>query len=164
MSTDSLRHLSRPIFFHPHHAPSLSWPQPLSVIFSRFLACDCDFRGTEGPGCDKTSGRCLCRPGFTGPRCDQCQRGHCDRYPVCVACHSCFQAYDTDLQEQARRLGSLRNATEGLWTGTGLEDHGLASRLLDAKSKIEQIRQILGGISVTERDVAQVANDILSIR
>lgn len=83
---------------------------------------------------------------------------------MCVACHSCFQAYDTDLQEQARWLGSLRNATEGLRTGTGLEDHGLASRLLDAKGKIEQIRQTLGGTSVTERDVAQVASAILSIR
>ncbi|XP_038204561.1 laminin subunit beta-3 [Arvicola amphibius] len=127
-------------------------------------ACDCDFRGTEGPGCDKSSGRCLCRPGITGPRCDQCQRGYCDRYPVCVACHSCFQTYDVDIQEQARRLGGLRNATEGLWTGTGREDQGLASRLLDAKSKIEQIRQILGGTSVSEQDMAQVANSILSIR
>lgn len=127
-------------------------------------ACDCDFRGTEGPGCDKSSGRCLCRPGITGTRCDQCQRGYCDRYPVCVACHSCFQTYDVDLQEQAQRLSGLRNATEGLWTGTGQEDHGLASRLLDAKSKIEQIRQILGGTSVTEQDVVQVANAILSIR
>ncbi|KAL6042057.1 hypothetical protein STEG23_022047 [Scotinomys teguina] len=127
-------------------------------------ACDCNFRGTEGPGCDKASGRCLCRPGLTGPRCDQCQRGYCDRYPVCVACHSCFQTYDMDLQEQARRLGGLHNATEGLRPGTGLEDHGLASRLLDAKSKIEQIRQILGGTSVTEQDVAELANAILSIR
>ncbi|CAH6789695.1 laminin subunit beta-3 [Phodopus roborovskii] len=127
-------------------------------------ACDCDFRGTEGPGCDKASGRCLCRPGVTGPRCDQCQRGYCNRYPVCVACHSCFQTYDMDIQEQAQRLGGLRNATEGLRTGTGLEDRGLASRLLDAKNKIEQIRQILGGSSVTEQDVAQVINGILSIR
>ncbi|KAL1763287.1 laminin subunit beta-3, partial [Sigmodon hispidus] len=126
--------------------------------------CDCNFRGTEGPGCDKASGRCLCRPGVTGPRCDQCQRGYCDRYPVCVACHSCFQSYDVDLQEQARRLSGLRNATEGLRTRTGLEDNGLASRLLDAKSKIERIRQILGGTPVTEQDVAQVANAILSIR
>ncbi|XP_017651521.1 laminin subunit beta-3 [Nannospalax galili] len=127
-------------------------------------ACDCDFRGTEGPGCDKTSGRCLCRPGLTGRRCDQCQRGYCDRYPVCVACHSCFHTYDAQLQEQALRLGGLRNTTEGLRTGTGLEDHGLASRLLDAKTKIEQIREILGGASITEQDVAQVANAILTIR
>lgn len=127
-------------------------------------ACDCDFRGTEGPGCDKTSGRCLCRPGLTGRRCDQCQRGYCDRYPLCVACHSCFQIYDAQLQEQARRLGSVRNTTAGLGTGAGLEDPGLASRLLDAKSKIEQIREILGGALVTEQDVAQVANVILSFR
>uniref|UniRef100_A0A250Y705 Laminin subunit beta-3 n=1 Tax=Castor canadensis TaxID=51338 RepID=A0A250Y705_CASCN len=127
-------------------------------------ACDCDFRGTEGRGCDKVSGRCLCGPGLTGRRCDQCQRGYCDRYPVCVACHSCFQTYDADLQEQARRLGSLRNATAGLWSGTGLEDHGLASRILDAKSKIEQIQAILGSTLVTEQEVAQVANAIFSIR
>ncbi|XP_042537993.1 laminin subunit beta-3 [Dipodomys spectabilis] len=127
-------------------------------------ACDCDFRGTEGPGCDKASGRCLCRPGMTGLRCDQCQRGYCDRYPVCVACHSCFQSYDADLQEKARRLSSLRNATASLRSGAGLEDLGLASRMLDARSKIQQIQAILSSASATEEEVAQVANAIFSIR
>lgn len=128
------------------------------------LACDCDFRGTESPGCDKASGRCLCRSGLTGPRCDQCQRGYCDRYPVCVACHPCFQSYDADLREQALRLSSLRNATAALWPGHGAEDPRLVSRILDAKNKIEQIQAILGGAPVTEREVAQVANAIFSIR
>lgn len=99
-----------------------------------------------------------------GPRCDQCQRGYCDRYPVCVACHPCFQAYDEDLQEQARHLSDLRNATASLTTRPGPEDLGVASRLRDAKSKMEQIGQILGDSSATEQDVAQVANAILSIR
>lgn len=115
-------------------------------------------------GCDKASGRCLCRAGLTGRRCDQCQRGYCDRYPVCVACHPCFQNYDSDLKEQARRLRSLRNATAGLWSGPGLEDRGLASRVRDAKAKIEQMQAIFGSASVTEQDVAQVANAIFSIR
>lgn len=127
-------------------------------------ACDCDFRGTEGPGCDKASGRCLCRPGLTGPRCDQCQRGYCDRYPVCVACHHCFQAYDADLQEQALRLRSLRNATATLRPGHGLEDPRLASRIRDAQSKLEQIQAILRSAPVTEQEVAQVAHAIFSIR
>ncbi|XP_077013786.1 laminin subunit beta-3 [Tamandua tetradactyla] len=127
-------------------------------------ACDCDFRGTEGPGCDKTSGRCLCRPGLAGPRCDQCQRGYCDRYPVCVACHPCFQGYDANLREQALRLGSLRNASASLWTGPGPEDRGLASRIRDAKSKIQQIQAILSSASVTEEQVAQVASAIFSLR
>ncbi|KFO19671.1 Laminin subunit beta-3 [Fukomys damarensis] len=127
-------------------------------------ACDCDFRGTEDPGCDKVSGRCLCRAGFTGRRCDQCQRGYCDRYPVCVACHSCFQTHDADLRLQAGRLSRLRNATAGLRPGPGLEDMGLASRILDAQSKMEQIQAVLGRASVTEQDVAQLASSILSIR
>ncbi|XP_037680654.1 laminin subunit beta-3 isoform X2 [Choloepus didactylus] len=127
-------------------------------------ACDCDFRGTEGPGCDKSSGRCLCRPGLTGPRCDQCQRGFCDRYPVCVACHPCFQGYDADLRERALRLRSLRNVSAGLWPRPGLEAHGLAFRIRDAKSKIEQIQAILGSASATEEQVAQVASAILSLR
>ncbi|XP_044123420.1 laminin subunit beta-3 [Neovison vison] len=127
-------------------------------------ACDCDFRGTEGPGCDKASGRCLCRPGLTGPRCDQCQRGYCDRYPVCVACHPCFQIYDADLRSQALRLSGVRNATAGLWPGQGLEDLGLTSWIADAKSQMEQIQAILSRPSVTEQEVSQVANTIFSIR
>ncbi|XP_070329968.1 laminin subunit beta-3 isoform X2 [Odocoileus virginianus] len=127
-------------------------------------ACDCDFRGTEGPGCDKASGRCLCRPGLTGPRCDQCQRGYCDRAPVCVACHPCFQTYDGGLRERALRLGGLRNASASLWPRPGLEDRGLASRMLDAKRKMAQIQATLGDALVTEQEVAQVANAIFSIR
>uniref|UniRef100_A0A8C3WIV7 Laminin subunit beta 3 n=1 Tax=Catagonus wagneri TaxID=51154 RepID=A0A8C3WIV7_9CETA len=127
-------------------------------------ACDCDFRGTEGRGCDKASGHCLCRPGLTGPRCDRCQRGYCDRHPVCVACHPCFQTHDAGLRERALRLRGLRNATASLRPGPGSEDLGLASRVQDAKSKMEQIQAVLGGALVTEREVAQVANAIFSIR
>ncbi|KAF4018705.1 hypothetical protein G4228_009892 [Cervus hanglu yarkandensis] len=126
--------------------------------------CDCDFRGTEGPGCDKASGRCLCRPGLTGPRCDQCQRGYCDRAPVCVACHPCFQTYDGGLRERALRLAGLRNASAGLWPRPGLEDRALASRMLDAKRKMAQIQATLGDALVTEQEVAQVANAVFSIR
>ncbi|XP_012934029.1 laminin subunit beta-3 isoform X2 [Heterocephalus glaber] len=127
-------------------------------------ACDCDFRGTEDPGCDKVSGRCLCRPGFTGRRCDQCQRGHCARYPVCVACHPCFQIHDAALRLQAGRLGRLRNATSGLRPGPGLQDVELGPRVLNATSKVEQIQALLGQASAPERDVAQMASSVLSIR
>ncbi|XP_049713871.1 laminin subunit beta-3 [Elephas maximus indicus] len=127
-------------------------------------ACDCDFRGTEGAGCDKASGRCLCRPGLTGPRCDQCQRGYCNRYPLCVACHPCFQSYDADLREQALRLSSLHNATTGLRPGPGLGDRSLASHILDMKRKIDQIHAILNSAPVTEQEVTQVGNAIFSIR
>lgn len=35
--------------------------------------CDCSPCGTEG--CDPRTGRCLCKAGVTGPRCDRCQVG-----------------------------------------------------------------------------------------
>ncbi|NXM84729.1 LAMB3 protein, partial [Oenanthe oenanthe] len=54
--------------------------------------CDCDFQGTEELGCDRATGRCLCRAGVSGPRCDQCQHGHCGSYPGCQLCHPCFQS------------------------------------------------------------------------
>lgn len=144
-------------------APPFPGRWPLTILFPT-PACDCDFRGTEGPGCDKASGRCLCRPGLTGPRCDQCQRGYCDRAPVCVACHPCFQTYDGGLRERALRLAGLRNASAGLWPRPGLEDRALASRMLDAKRKMAQIQATLGEALVTEQEVAQVANAVFSIR
>jgi len=35
-------------------------------------ACDCDRRGAARQDCEQTTGRCLCIPGFTGDKCDQC--------------------------------------------------------------------------------------------
>ncbi|XP_056913723.1 LOW QUALITY PROTEIN: laminin subunit alpha-3-like [Takifugu flavidus] len=46
--------------------------------------CVCDYRGTEREVCD-TSGRCLCRRGVAGERCDRCQPGH-HSFPSCQGC------------------------------------------------------------------------------
>ncbi|XP_044530889.1 laminin subunit beta-3 [Gracilinanus agilis] len=127
-------------------------------------ACDCDFRGTEGPGCDKATGRCLCRPGFVGPRCDQCQRGFCDNYPVCVACHPCFEKYDRNLREEAFRLRALVNTTAGLRPGSSQGAHGLGPQIAEAENSIRQIQAILRTPSVTEQEITEVANAIFSIR
>ncbi|XP_061588324.1 laminin subunit alpha-3-like isoform X2 [Cololabis saira] len=46
--------------------------------------CICDYRGTVSGICD-ASGRCLCRQGVEGERCDRCQsRDH--SFPNCQAC------------------------------------------------------------------------------
>ncbi|XP_068930867.1 laminin subunit beta-3 isoform X1 [Petaurus breviceps papuanus] len=126
--------------------------------------CDCDFRGTEGPGCDKATGRCLCRPGFVGPRCDQCQRGFCDNYPICVACHPCFQMYDRNIREEVLRLRALLNTTAALRPGSGLEERRLGPRMVEAENSIRQIQAILRTPSVTEQEITEVANVIFSVR
>ncbi|XP_034559528.1 laminin subunit alpha-3-like [Notolabrus celidotus] len=46
--------------------------------------CICDYRGTVQGVCD-TIGRCLCRLGVEGERCDRCQPGY-HSFPNCQAC------------------------------------------------------------------------------
>lgn len=43
--------------------------------------CLCDYRGTAHRVCD-ASGRCLCRQGVEGERCDRCQPGY-HSFPIC---------------------------------------------------------------------------------
>ncbi|XP_037106771.1 laminin subunit beta-3 [Syngnathus acus] len=62
--------------------------------------CLCDAQGTQI--CNKQTGSCLCRPGVTGARCDSCMRGHCDNFPNCKMCPSCF--FTMDAQQKALRL------------------------------------------------------------
>ncbi|XP_037643626.1 laminin subunit alpha-3-like isoform X2 [Sebastes umbrosus] len=46
--------------------------------------CICDYRGTAHGVCD-ASGRCLCRQGVEGERCDRCRPGY-HSFPNCQAC------------------------------------------------------------------------------
>ena len=47
--------------------------------------CNCDVKGTELEICHKSTGQCLCKEGFGGPRCDQCLPGY-SGYPDCKPC------------------------------------------------------------------------------
>ncbi|XP_035202771.1 laminin subunit beta-3 isoform X3 [Oxyura jamaicensis] len=126
--------------------------------------CNCDFQGTEDAGCDKSTGRCLCRPGVTGPRCDQCQRDHCSTYPTCEPCHPCFHAYDSDIQRLRLRLhqSALSNSSVLLPGGTG--GSHLGPRLSQAEGTAQQAQGILGRSPGTEQSLAQVGSALAAIR
>ena len=51
-----------------------------------FVDCDCDVKGTVSEICDKNNGRCLCKPGYGGARCDQCISGFTG-FPNCLPCN-----------------------------------------------------------------------------
>uniref|UniRef100_A0A8B9PYM3 Laminin subunit beta 3 n=1 Tax=Apteryx owenii TaxID=8824 RepID=A0A8B9PYM3_APTOW len=124
--------------------------------------CNCDFQGTEETGCDKTTGRCLCRPGVTGLRCDQCQRGHCSTYPQCELCHPCFQAYDGDIQRLSMRKASLSNSTSQLHFGTG--GSRFSARLSEMEGNAQQAQSILGSSLAMEQGLTQLASMLTAIR
>ncbi|KAG7229500.1 hypothetical protein INR49_031924 [Caranx melampygus] len=56
--------------------------------------CQCDTEGTLPEVCDQQTGACLCRQGVIGTRCDTCGKGHCDSFPACETCPSCFFTLD----------------------------------------------------------------------
>ncbi|XP_062365530.1 laminin subunit beta-3 [Cinclus cinclus] len=124
--------------------------------------CDCDFQGTEEPGCDKATGRCLCRAGVSGPRCDQCQQGHCGSYPGCQLCHPCFHTYDGDVERLRQRQAGLANATARLSPGTGRSQ--LGPRLSRALGNLQQAQGILGHPPGTQQGLAQVGSALAAIR
>ncbi|KFO76794.1 Laminin subunit beta-3, partial [Cuculus canorus] len=124
--------------------------------------CDCDFQGTEDVGCDKTTGRCLCRPGVTGSRCDQCERGLCSTHPGCELCHPCFRTYDEDVQRLRLRLPALSNSTVGLPLGSGGSRYG--SRLSQAESNVQEVQSILSHSPVMEQSLAQMGSALAAIR
>lgn len=76
-------------------------------LVSCATACRCDAEGTLQEGCNKQTGACLCRPGITGARCDSCRRGHCDSFPACETCPSCFFTLDAQRQNLSLALERL---------------------------------------------------------
>ncbi|XP_040059097.2 laminin subunit beta-3 [Gasterosteus aculeatus] len=69
--------------------------------------CRCDAEGTLPEVCDKQTGACLCRPGISGTRCDSCSRGHCDSFPGCEKCPSCFFTLDAQREKLSSALEKL---------------------------------------------------------
>ncbi|XP_062842586.1 laminin subunit beta-3 isoform X2 [Trichomycterus rosablanca] len=76
-------------------------------------ACTCARAGTVPGGCDSRTGECVCKEGVVGKTCDRCSRGHCDLYPQCPVCPSCFFSLDSELKNLTLWLNRLSNTMPG---------------------------------------------------
>lgn len=63
----------------------------MSDTYLSSAACDCDPEGSVSGQC-KEDGRCECRPGFVGSRCDMCEENffYNRSAPGCQQCPSCY--------------------------------------------------------------------------
>ncbi|XP_062500242.1 laminin-like protein epi-1 [Corticium candelabrum] len=51
-------------------------------------ACDCNILGSPSDKCNRATGQCICRHGYTGRSCDQCKNGK-TLFPTCHGCGNC---------------------------------------------------------------------------
>nr|XP_051707390.1 laminin subunit alpha-1 isoform X1 [Oryctolagus cuniculus] len=56
------------------------------MLGGRCRKCDCSLHGSVHSDCDRESGQCVCRPGATGLRCEQCEPRHVVLESSCVSC------------------------------------------------------------------------------
>lgn len=61
-------------------ASGLKWQREFIVI-SSLLGCNCDSDFTDGT-CEDLTGRCYCKPNYTGEHCDSCADGYVE-FPHC---------------------------------------------------------------------------------
>uniref|UniRef100_A0AAQ5YR15 Laminin, beta 3 n=1 Tax=Amphiprion ocellaris TaxID=80972 RepID=A0AAQ5YR15_AMPOC len=117
--------------------------------------CQCDAEGTLPDFCDKQTGVCLCRPGVTGTRCDSCSQNHCDSFPACELCPSCF--FTLDIQRQNLSL-ALERLSPRFPTrpGAGGDLGTLGPRILVLEAGLKQIQD---SISLPPKTAGQINDD-----
>ncbi|CAB1354088.1 unnamed protein product [Coregonus sp. 'balchen'] len=103
--------------------------------------CQCAAGGMVPGGCDKNTGTCRCRLGVTGTRCDACTRGHCDSFPDCEVCPSCFFSLDSYIQNLT--LGLERLSPRIPSRPGGSLPTGLGPRIQALEATLTQIRDSL---------------------
>lgn len=139
--------------------------------------CRCDAEGTLSDVCDKQTGSCLCRPGITGARCDSCSRGHCDSFPACETCPSCFFTLDAQRQNLSLALERLSASVPSRPGGDGdLGNFGPRIRALEASlnlirdsitlplSTARQIDDALSQLDKLRDQVDMVNNDLSPLK
>jgi hypothetical protein len=54
--------------------------------FNLFLACNCNLEGSTGELCNSISGKCQCKAGYMGLKCDECEIGYFRLGNQCILC------------------------------------------------------------------------------
>ncbi|XP_078276381.1 laminin subunit beta-3 isoform X2 [Rhinoraja longicauda] len=125
------------------------------------VRCECDSAGSEQGACDKATGRCLCRPGFTGQRCDECERarGYCSDFPECRQCHPCFLIMDKELGSITVRHKALVNIK---LPGQASSRHD--SQILALNNRLQQIQAIISNPAVSNTTITDMYNKYIQLR
>ncbi|XP_042354687.1 laminin subunit beta-3-like [Plectropomus leopardus] len=125
--------------------------------------CRCNPEGSLPEVCDKQTGACLCRPGVNGTRCDTCMRGHCDTFPGCETCPSCFFTLDAQRKNLSLTLEKLSPRFPTRPGGDGdLGNFGPRIRALE--TRLKQIRDSIPLPPPTAKQVDDALSKLNKLR
>ncbi|XP_034023528.1 laminin subunit beta-3 [Thalassophryne amazonica] len=123
--------------------------------------CRCVLEGTEL--CDKRTGACLCRLGVTGALCDSCSRGHCDSFPACEMCPSCFFVLDAQTQNLSSALERLHRSLPPRPGGPGdVGDFG--PRIQKLVDRLKLIRDSIVLPPSSAKQISEALSDLDQLR
>ncbi|KAM4597673.1 laminin subunit beta-3-like [Polymixia lowei] len=125
--------------------------------------CQCSTAGMVPGGCDKTTGACHCSPGVTGARCDSCSRGHCDSFPTCEICPSCFFSLDEQLRNLNLGLERLSQSLPSPPVGTGGSGN-IGPRIRALEARLNQIRDSISLPPNSARQIDSVLSQLSKFR
>ncbi|XP_006868776.1 PREDICTED: laminin subunit alpha-1 [Chrysochloris asiatica] len=95
--------------------------------------CECSPLGSEHSSCDGLSGQCVCKPGATGLRCDQCEPRHILLESDCISCDDeCIGVLLNDLDSIGDTILSVN------LTGIIPVPHGILSNLVNTTMHLRE--------------------------
>lgn len=109
--------------------------------------------GTIFPACDTFTGECLCKPGVTGPFCDDCAPGHDTNFPACKPCHACYHLWDkiiSDVRLDTKRIETVIPCPEDFRPRPDLQ------RLQDFLEKLQSL------LNMTAQDELKKLEELLA--
>ncbi|XP_041836366.1 laminin subunit beta-3 isoform X2 [Melanotaenia boesemani] len=125
--------------------------------------CPCDAEGTLPQVCNKQTGVCLCRPGITGARCDSCSSGHCDSFPACKLCPSCFFQLDFQRKNMSVALERLSPRFPSRPGGAG-DPGNFGPRIRALEASLNLIRNSVSLPPATVREVDEALSELERLR
>ena len=79
------------------------------------LVCHCSPYGSVRPDCEQMSGRCICKPGISGDKCDTCPDGSAVTPQGCEGCKSKYRVAQQILTIFHSSILSCRWISGTLW-------------------------------------------------
>ncbi|KAE8290464.1 Laminin subunit gamma-1 Precursor [Larimichthys crocea] len=102
--------------------------------------CDCDVQGSESQQCDD-SGRCRCRPGFEGLRCQQSN------------CPACFGPIKAKMEAYAAKLKELETLFSDMDGGFQPANREMEASLRAAQDAVEDMQSSIKRLADLEKDL-----------